>query len=59
MPLEFTYLDSPPVVAGNCDNRKDMGKEKWHEVKFEKSTKNDRIEFRKQKTKYDKIEIKF
>ena len=49
MPLEFIYLNSPPVVAVNCDNRKAMGKEKWHKVKFEKSTKNDSIEFRKQK----------
>ena len=49
MALEFIYLNSPPVVAVNCDNRKAMGKEKWHKVKFEKSTKNDSIEFRKQK----------
>ena len=27
-----------------------MGKEKWHNVKFEKSAKNDSIEFREQKT---------
>ena len=47
MPLEFIYLNSPPVVAVNCDNRKAMGKEKWHKTKFEKSTKNDSIEFRK------------
>ena len=72
MPLEFIYLNSPPVVAVNCDNRKAMGKEKWHKVKFEKSTKNDSIEFRKQKKnkqknnnkqtnkqKKDKMEIKF
>ena len=26
-----------------------MGKEKWHKVKFEKSAKNDSIEFKKQK----------
>ena len=51
MPLEFIYLNSSPVVAVNCDNRKAMGKEKWHKVKFEKSTKNDSIEFRKQKNK--------
>ena len=51
MPLEFIYLNSPPVVAVNCDNRKVMGKEKWHKVKFEKSTENDSIEFREQKTK--------
>ena len=51
MPLEFIYLDSPPVVSVNCDNRKAMGNEKWHKLKFEKSTKNDSIEFRKQKTK--------
>ena len=56
MPLEFIYLNSPPVVAVNCDNGKAMGKEKWHKVKFEKSTKNDSIEFRKKK---DKMEIKF
>ena len=51
MPLELIYLNSPPVVAVNCDNRKAMGKEKWHKVKFEKSAKNDSIEFREQKTK--------
>ena len=56
MLLEFIYLNSSPVVAVNCDNRKAMGKEKWHKVKFEKSTKNDSIEFRKKK---DKMEIKF
>ena len=54
MPLEFIYLNSPPVVAVNCDNRKAMGKEKWHKVKFEKSTKNDSIEFRKQKKQTNK-----
>ena len=68
MPLEFIYLNSPPVVAVNCDNRKAMGKEKWHKVKFEKSTKNDSIEFRKQnknkkqtnkRKSKDKMEIKF
>ena len=48
MPLEFIYLNSPP------DNRKAMGKEKWHKVKFEKSTKNDSIEFREQNTKEQK-----
>ena len=50
MPLEFIYLNSPTVVAVNCDNRKAMGKEKWRKVKFEKSTKNDSIEFREQNT---------
>ena len=73
MPLEFIYLNSPPVVAVNCNNQKAMGKEKWHKVKFEKSTKNDSIEFREQntekqkkqskqtnqQTKKDKMEIKF
>ena len=44
------FSNSPPVVAVNCDNRKAMGKEKWHKVKFEKSTKNDSIEFREQNT---------
>ena len=46
MLLKFIYLNFPPVVAVNCDNRKAMGKEKWHKAKFEKSTKNDSIEFR-------------
>ena len=64
MPLKFNYLNSPPVVAVNCENRKAMRKEKWHKVKFEKSTKNDSREFRKQKQKNkkqkkDKMEIKF
>ena len=49
MRLEFIDLNSPPVVAVNCNNRKAMGKEKWHRTKFEKSTKNDNIEFRKKK----------
>ena len=49
MPLKFIDLNSPPVVAVNCDNRKAMGKEKWHRTRFEKSTKNDNIEFRKKK----------
>ena len=57
MPLEFIDLNFPPVVAVNCDNRKAMGKEKWHRMRFEKSTKNDNIEFRKKKN--DKMEIKF
>ena len=39
MLLQFLYLNSPPVVAVNCDNQKAMGKEKWHKVNFEKSTK--------------------
>ena len=51
MSLEFIYLNSPPVVVVNCDNPKAMGKEKWQNVKFEKSTKNDSIEFRKKKNK--------
>ena len=54
MPLKFIYLNSPTVVAVNCENRKAMRKEKWHKVKFEKSTKNDSIEFRKQKQKNKK-----
>ena len=51
MPLQFIYLNSPPVVTVNCDNRKAKGKEKWHKAKFEKFTKNDSIEFRKKKQK--------
>ena len=39
MPLESIYLNSPHVVAVKCDNRQATGKEKWHKVKFEKSTK--------------------
>ena len=54
MPLEFIDLNSPPVVAVNCDNRKAMGKGKWHRTRFEKSTKNDNTEFRKEKvTKWE------
>ena len=56
MSLEFIYLNSPPGVTVYCDNRKAMGKEKWHKAKFEKFTKNDSIDFRKKK---DKMEIKF
>ena len=55
MLLKLIDLNSPPVFAVNCDNQKAMGKEKWHKVKFEKSTKNDSIEIRKQnKTKRKK-----
>ena len=49
MPLEFNDLNSPPVVAVNCDNGKAMGKEKWHRTRFDKSTKTDNIECRKKK----------
>ena len=35
-----------------------MGKEKWHKVKFKKSTKNDSIEFREQKKKQKRKKIK-
>ena len=65
MPLQFLYLNSPPVVAVNCDNQKAMGKEKWHKVNFEKSTKKiaQSLENKtKQKTtnkEKDKMEIKF
>ena len=47
MPLEFINLNSPPVVAVNCDNRKAMGKEKWHKKRLERSSKNDNIELRR------------
>ena len=36
MPLAFIDLNSPPVVAVDGDNRKAMGKEKWHRTRFEK-----------------------
>ena len=49
MPLEINDLKSPLIVSVNCDNRKAMGKEKWHRMRFEKSTKNDDIDFRKKK----------
>ena len=49
IPLEFIDLNSHPVVTVNCDNRKAMGKEKWHRTRFDKSTKNDNIEYRKKK----------
>ena len=44
MPLEFIDLNSPPVVAVNCDNGEAMGKEKWHKMSLERSTKNNNIE---------------
>ena len=47
MPLEVIDLNSPPVVAVNCDNQKAMGKEKWHRTRLEKETKNGNIEFKK------------
>ena len=47
MPLEFIDLNSLPVVAVNCDNRKAMGKEQWHRTRLEKSTKFDNIKLRK------------
>ena len=37
MLLEFIYLNSPRVVAVNCDYQKAMWKKKWHKAKFEKS----------------------
>ena len=36
---EFTDLNSPPVAEVNCDNRKAMGKERWHRTRLQKSTK--------------------
>ena len=44
MPFEFNDLNSPPVVAVNCDNGKAMGKEKWHRTSLERSTKNNNME---------------
>ena len=41
MPLEFIDLNSPPVVAVKCDDRKAMRKEKWQRTKIDKSTNND------------------
>ena len=63
MPLEFIDLNSPPVAAVNCDNRKVMGKEKWHRTRFEKSTtttttKYNNIEFRKKKMTKCKSNLK-
>ena len=46
---QIHWYEFSPVVAVKCDNRKAMGKEKWHRTRFEKSTKNDNIEFRKNK----------
>ena len=37
MPLEFIYLNSPPVVAVNYDIGKIMGKEKLSTTRLEKS----------------------
>ena len=50
MPLQFIYLNSPPVVAVNCHKRKAMGKEKWHKAKFEKSQKMIAYSLEKKKT---------
>ena len=58
MLLELIDLNSPPVLTVNCDNRKAMGKEKWHRTRLEKSAKNCNVEFRKEE-KNDKMEIKF
>ena len=48
-----------PVVAVNCDNREALGKERWHKAKFEKSPKNDSIEFRKKKENMTKWKSNF
>ena len=56
MLLEFIDLNSPTIVIVNCYNQKAMGKEKWHRMRFEKSTKNDN---RVYEEKNDKVEIKF
>ena len=58
MSLQFIDLSSSPVVAVNCDNQKDMGKEKWHRTKFKTSTKSDNIDFRKKKMTKWKSNIK-
>ena len=58
MPLEFVDLNSSPVVAVNCDNRKAMVKQKWHRTRFEKS-KTKTLQHRVQKEKNDKMEIRF
>ena len=58
MPIRFIDLNFPPVVAVNCDNQKAMGKEKWHRMKFEKSTTKN-VQHRVQTEKDDKMEIKF
>ena len=47
MPLEFIDLNSTPVAALNCDNRKAIGKEKLRKTRFDKSKKDDNIECRK------------
>ena len=56
MPLEFIDLNSPPVVAVNCDNKKAMGKEKSHGTRPEKLTKHDNVEImKKTMTKWNQI----
>ena len=47
MPLEFIDLNSPSIVAVNCNNQKTMGKLKLHRTSLKKLTKIDNIEFRK------------
>ena len=58
MPLKFIDLNSPPLVAVNCDNRKAMGKEKWHRTRLAISTKNGNIEFRKEKMTTCELNLK-
>ena len=58
MSLEFIGWNSPPVVAVDLDNRKAIEKKKWHRKTFEKSTKNDNIEFRKKKMRKWKLNLK-
>ena len=58
MPLEFTDLNSSPIVAVNCDNRKAMRKGKWHRRRLTKSRKNDIIDFRKKTMTKQKSNLK-
>ena len=51
MPLELIYLNSPPVVAVNCDNWKAMGKGKWHKKSLKNPQKIVAQSLEKKKTK--------
>ena len=50
MRLELIYLNSAPVVAVNCDNRKAMGKKNG----TKQSSKNGSIELREKNNKQKK-----
>ena len=57
MPVEFIDLNSRPIAAVNCDDRRVMVKEKWYTAWLEK-LKTDHIEFRKKTMTIWKSDLK-